>query len=807
MAGVHDDDEKKYNEMLKPITYKSDDNRKYKYRHEDLIWRSKYRAIKGRIHSLKRLHLLYDKDEEDGKEKVIEKPKDSDDEPNKVTLRDYPISMLEDIGMFSVFSDDTSTKNPSLKLSRDPARMFRGQLHQTELKSNQAYGGFDVPKSLAHYGKFKGKIPEVRATVDGALRDYGNDRVKMWNLNIRNDERYAHFNQMRSQSGLKRKRIQFQTMEKGTQSSTKAETEVQTVHPVERRDSFDLTMGKERSEVSTEEIQSKPKLELKAGLEKADIAAIDFLDGFDRLGEQDCQKMINEIYFKPDEDIISSIYVLQSDIPSVQLMNIITVRIPVKIRFDSEKLKFFIRMRVGLVWRRIDARFEETPGNSIFEGYVVFKTEIRGNFFATCDFIQFTYKVDKHGYKFKNALIPDIQVAVKGGVLDEPEDVTFQVRLIDRERFSKYDDVCPRLIYPITYISDGLWIRRNKLLYSKRISPLLITIMNDISYGIDSEVYLIREKQGRINIIGCRTSTDKKFIVMLDHTHSTFWYVVTKEINKYKAYEPILERGFSVASSRTCVCKILTFHENKKEEFNIWVCIVEHPDVDNTVSKYLGLGGVADDKRLEMSDDGGISRTIDFVSRSSVVNIDLDGNFKQRHYKELPTLQFSVGHSCRVKFKIKCRIKPLLCDDKEKVAVIRFYIGTKTIHEVIIDTAAPIPDFDVVPKIEAPEYTKEAIEKLLSAESLHKLAACLSEDEGFDLSIRLGVPAGTVSKVLIMIGSVESKNFRLILLWKQSIKGDVSDVKDFINSFHDIERGDLAFGIMDALDNCRPFKK
>ncbi|XP_063420492.1 uncharacterized protein LOC134705701 [Mytilus trossulus] len=715
--------------------------------------------------------------------------------------------MLEDIGMFSVFSDDTSTKGPSLKLSRDPARMFRGQLHQTELKTNQAYGGFDVPKSLAHYGKFKGKIPEVRATVDGALRDYGNERVKMWNLNIRNDERYAHFNQMRSQSGLKRKRIQFKKMEKGTQSSTKTEREVQTVYPVERRDSFDLTMDKERSEVSTEEIQSKPKLELKAGLEKADVAAIDFLDGFDRLGEQECHKMINEIYFKPDEDIISSIYVLQSDIPSVQLMNIITVRIPVKIRFDSEKLKFFIRMRVGLVWRRIDARFEETPGNSIFEGYLVFKTEIRGNFFATCDFIQFTYKVDKHGYKFKNALIPDIQVAVKGGVLDEPEDVTFQVRLIDRERFSKYDDVCPRLIYPITYISDGLWIRRNKLLYSKRISPLLVTIMNDISYGIDSEVYLIREKQGRINIIGCRTSTDKKFIVMLDHTHSTFWYVVTKEINKYKSYEPILERGFSVASSRTCVCKILTFHENKKEDFNIWVCIVEHPDVDNTVSKYLGLGGVADDKRLEMSDDGGISRTIDFVSRSSVVNIDLDGNFKQRYYKELPTLQFSVGHSCRVKFKIKCRIKPLLCDDKEKVAVIRFYIGTKTIHEVLIDTAAPIPDFEVVPKTEAPEYTMEAIEKLLSAESLHKLAACLSEDEGFDLSIRLGVPAGTVSKVLIMIGSVESKNFRLILIWKQSIKGDVSDVTDFINAFHDIDRGDLAFGIMDALDNCRPFKK
>ena len=62
------------------------------------------------------------------------------------------------------------------------------------------------------------------------------------------------------------------------------------------------------------------------------------------------------------------------------------------------------------------------------EGYIVFRTEHRGNFFATCDFVQFTYKVDKRGYKFKNALIPDIQVAVKGGAVEEPEDVTFQVR-------------------------------------------------------------------------------------------------------------------------------------------------------------------------------------------------------------------------------------------------------------------------------------------------------------------------------------------------------------------------------------------
>jgi hypothetical protein len=75
--------------------------------------------------------------------------------------------------------------------------------------------------------------------------------------------------------------------------------------------------------------------------------------------------MLNEIYFKPDEDIISSIYVLKSDIPSVQLMNVVTVRIPVKIRFDSEKLLFSVRIKIGLVWRRLEANFEDIAGNSM----------------------------------------------------------------------------------------------------------------------------------------------------------------------------------------------------------------------------------------------------------------------------------------------------------------------------------------------------------------------------------------------------------------------------------------------------------
>ena len=173
-----------------------------------------------------------------------------------------------------------------------------------------------------------------------------------------------------------------------------------------------------------------------------------------------------------------------------------------------------------------------------------------------------------------------------------------------------------------------------------------------------------------------------------------FWYVVTKNINKYKSYEHLLQRGFSVATAKTCVCKILTFHENRKEEFLIWVCIVEHPDVDDTIGKFLGLNGVSGSRRLEMAGNGGASRNIDFAARSFDVSIELDVNFKQRYYKELPTLTFKVGHTCRVQFKTICRIKPLLCDDIEKYGVIRYNIGSETIHEVHIDTAGPIPDFE-----------------------------------------------------------------------------------------------------------------
>lgn len=166
-----------------------------------------------------------------------------------------------------------------------------------------------------------------------------------------------------------------------------------------------------------------------------------------------------------------------------------------------------------------------------------------------------------------------------------------------------------------------------------------------------------------------------------------FWYVVTKEINKYKSYEHLLERGFSVSIAKTCVCKILTFHENRKEEFLIWVCIVEHPDVDDTISKFLGLNGVSGSRRLEMARNGGVSRNIDFAARSFDVSIELDVNFKQRYYKELPTLTFKVGHTCRVQFKAICRINPLLCDDIEKYGVIRYITGSETLHEVHIDTA------------------------------------------------------------------------------------------------------------------------
>ena len=96
-----------------------------------------------------------------------------------------------------------------------------------------------------------------------------------------------------------------------------------------------------------------------------------------------------------------------------------------------------------------------------------------------------------------------------------------QVRLLDRQRYSKYEDLSPRMVYPVIYVTDGLWIRRNKSLYSRMVAPLLISISNDTSYGTDNEVYLIREKQGHVNIIGERSSIDQKFIVLLDNKHTT----------------------------------------------------------------------------------------------------------------------------------------------------------------------------------------------------------------------------------------------------------------------------------------------
>lgn len=169
--------------------------------------------------------------------------------------------------------------------------------------------------------------------------------------------------------------------------------------------------------------------------------------------------------------------------------------------------------------------------------------------------------------------------------------------------------------------------------------------------------------------------------------------MVTKQINRFKQYEPIIERAFAVSSERLMVCRILTFHENKKEEFNIWVCIVEQPDVDEVINKYLNLYGTSE-KRLEMTEEGGVSHVIDFKQNTPDVTIDLDINFKPKQYKELPTLRFQVGRSCRAKFRVPVRINPYLCDEDEKFGMIRYYLGSKMIHEVKIDTAAPIPQYD-----------------------------------------------------------------------------------------------------------------
>lgn len=50
---------------------------------------------------------------------------------------------------------------------------------------------------------------------------------------------------------------------------------------------------------------------------------------------------------------------------------------------------------------------------------------------------------------------------------------------------------------------------------------MIVNISNDIVYETGSDVYLVREKDSRINILGRRTSKDKKFTAMLDNSHST----------------------------------------------------------------------------------------------------------------------------------------------------------------------------------------------------------------------------------------------------------------------------------------------
>ena len=72
--------------------------------------------------SLKRLHLLYDSDQESRPEKLITK---SHSTPNSTdnTPRDNPNRHIG--GLVSVTSDDTSTKGPSIRYARDPGKLFR----------------------------------------------------------------------------------------------------------------------------------------------------------------------------------------------------------------------------------------------------------------------------------------------------------------------------------------------------------------------------------------------------------------------------------------------------------------------------------------------------------------------------------------------------------------------------------------------------------------------------------------------------------------------------------------------------------
>ena len=75
--------------------------------------------------SLKRLHLLYEQEESGKQEKVFPNSDKTVNETKYTIPLDLQNRLVEDVGLYSVFSDDTSTKGPSIKLARDTKRLFR----------------------------------------------------------------------------------------------------------------------------------------------------------------------------------------------------------------------------------------------------------------------------------------------------------------------------------------------------------------------------------------------------------------------------------------------------------------------------------------------------------------------------------------------------------------------------------------------------------------------------------------------------------------------------------------------------------
>ena len=75
--------------------------------------------------SLKRLHLLSEQEESGKQEKVFPISDRTVNETKYRITRDLQNRLFEDGGLYSVFSDDTSTQGPSIKLARDTKRLFR----------------------------------------------------------------------------------------------------------------------------------------------------------------------------------------------------------------------------------------------------------------------------------------------------------------------------------------------------------------------------------------------------------------------------------------------------------------------------------------------------------------------------------------------------------------------------------------------------------------------------------------------------------------------------------------------------------